>query len=218
MSTVSPPLRHLLTIGLTGGIGSGKSAVSDQFARLGATVVDTDVLAHQLTGPDGAAIEALRDAFGDHVLTAENSLDRSTMRSLVFSDATARQRLEAILHPLIRALALQACIQASGDYVILVVPLLIESNSYRQQVNRICVVDCPESMQISRVASRSGLPEAQIRAIMSSQCPRALRLAAADDVIDNSTTLSAMQEQVAQLHGCYMRLARAHLRDQASLG
>ena len=216
MSTVNTPARHPLTIGLTGGIGSGKSAVSDQFDRLGATVVDTDVLAHQLTGPDGAAIKAIRDDFGDHVLTAENSLDRGVMRGLVFSDATARQRLEAILHPLIRELALQTCAQASGEYVILVVPLLIETNSYRQQVSRICVVDCPESLQIARVASRSGLPEAQIRAIMTSQCPRAQRLAAADDVIDNSTTLSAMQERVAQLHGCYIQLARTHLRDQAS--
>ena len=216
MSTVTPSLRHPLTIGLTGGIGSGKSAVSDQFARLGATIVDTDVLAHQLTGPGGAAIETIRDDFGDHVLTPENSLDRIAMRSLVFSDATARKRLEAILHPLIQALAHQACIQAIGEYVILVVPLLIETNSYRQQISRICVVDCPESLQIARVASRSALPEAQIRAIMASQCPRARRLAAADDVIDNSTTLSAMQKQVAQLHGCYIQLARTHLRDQAS--
>ncbi len=194
-------------VGLTGGIGSGKSAAADMFADLGAALVDTDRIAHALTGPGGAAMTAIRAAFGNGVLTEDGALNRAAMRALAFESQDARKRLEGILHPMIRQESERQCLAASAPYVILAVPLLIESGTYRERVQRLCVVDCPEAMQVVRVMQRSGLEESQVRAIMAAQASRAERLAAADDILDNSGTLDALREHVSGLHRHYLSLA-----------
>ena len=198
-----------LVIGLTGGIGSGKSAAADEFARLGATVVDTDVIAHELTGPGGAAVPEVARQFGKAFVDASGAMDRKRMRDLVFSDAEEKQRLEALLHPMIRAESARRIAAAESPYVVHVVPLLVESPAHRDRVGRVLVVDCPEELQIARVRQRSMLPDAQIKRIIASQIQREERLAAADDVIDNSGTIAAMHQQVAALHEKYLSLAAA---------
>ncbi|WP_332670121.1 dephospho-CoA kinase [Aromatoleum sp.] len=194
-------------IGLTGGIGSGKSAAADRFAALGATVIDTDAVAHRLTAPGGLAIGPIRAAFGEAVITPEGALDRVVMRELAFSDPDARRRLEAILHPAIRDECERLIGAADSPYVVLGVPLLIESKSYRERCDRICVVDCPVEMQVSRVMLRNGLEEARVRTIIAAQVSRDERLAAADDVIDNSTSLATLHAQVNRLHEKYLEAA-----------
>lgn len=201
-----------LVIGLTGGIGSGKSAAAERFAARGAAVVDTDAIAHELTAAGGVGIAPLRAAFGADILTPEGALDRAAMRRRVFADPEARRRLEAILHPLIRV-ASDAEVQrrpasAEFPYVVLVVPLLVESGDYRERVDRVCVVDCPEEIRIARVMARSGLARAEVLAILRAQASRAERLAAADDVIDNAAGLAALDAQVDALHAKYLALAK----------
>jgi dephospho-CoA kinase len=198
-----------LVVGLTGGIGSGKSAAADAFAELGARVVDTDAIAHDLTGVAGAAIPEIARQFGKAFIDSSGAMDRKRMRDLVFSDAEEKQRLEALLHPMIRAESKRRIEAAKRPYVIHVVPLLVESPDYRARVSRVLVVDCPEALQIARVRQRSGLAEAEIRRIIASQIQRDKRLAAADDVIDNSTSIAAMQQQVRALHEKYLALARS---------
>ena len=201
---------HLIqtpVIALTGGIGSGKSEAAKQFARLGVPVVDVDVIAHELTTAHGAAMPAIRNSFGDAVCTPEGALDRSAMRKLVFQDASQRTRLESILHPQIRATAEHRVRAATNaPYVLLAVPLLIESGSYRQLIERILVVDCPESLQVSRTMQRSQLTTETIASIMAAQCTRDQRLAAADDVIVNDRDLAYLRQQVAALHQKYLDL------------
>ena len=172
-------------------------------------MVDTDLIAHALTAPGGAAIEAIRRTFGADMLTPDASLDRAAMRALAFQRPAARRQLEAILHPMIRDESTRQCREASGPYVVLAVPLLIESGTYRERCNRICVVDCPEDLQVARVRQRNALPEEQIRSIMAAQASRAQRLAAADDVIDNSGTLAELEAQVERLHAAYLAAADA---------
>jgi len=196
-----------LLVGLTGGIGSGKSAAANAFAALGAPVVDTDVIAHELTAPDGAAIAPLRAAFGADALTPAGALDRVAMRRRVFADPAARAQLEAILHPLIRAESARRLASAEFAYAILVVPLLIESGAYRARVDRVAVVDCPEEIQIARTMARSALTREEVLAIMAAQASRAARLATADDVIENVGALDALQARVAQLHTAYLQLS-----------
>jgi dephospho-CoA kinase len=197
------------TVGLTGGIGSGKSAVAKLFAKLGAQVVDADEIAHELTRPGGEAIAAIRGAFGDGAIAANGSLDRAGMRAQAFGDPQKRQQLEAILHPLIRAESLRRIARAAGPYAILVIPLLVEGGVDRSRTARVLVVDCPEAVQIERVMRRSGLPESEVRAILAAQASRAARLAAADDVIDNSGPIEALAGQVSRLHEKYLTLARS---------
>jgi len=196
------------TVGLTGGIGSGKSAVAALFAKLGGRVVDTDEIAHELTRPGGEAIAPIRAAFGEKVIAADGSLDRAAMRALAFGDARERKRLEAILHPLIRAESARRVERAASPYAMLVIPLLVEGGVDRSRTPRVLVVDCPEASQIERVVRRSGLSEAEVRAILASQATREQRLAAADDVIDNSGAPSALEGQVSRLHEKYLTLAR----------
>jgi dephospho-CoA kinase len=191
-------------IGLTGGIGSGKSAAADEFARLGATLVDTDAIAHALTAPGGAAIDAVRTLFGDSAIDASGAMDRAWVRARVFADPDARRRLEAVLHPLIRRESSARVRAAPGPYVVLVVPLLVESQDYRARVDRVLVVDCPVELQVARVCARSGLSEEEVRRIITAQVSREARRAAADDVIDNSGTLEALRSQVQQLHTQYL--------------
>ena len=199
-------------VGLTGGIGSGKSTVAELFAVLGVRVVDTDVIAHELTGSQGAAMPEIAAVFGDSVVLAGGGLDRAAMRRLVFSDPSARARLQDILHPMIRRQSEARCLSASrAPYVLLVVPLLLESGGYRQRVDRILVVDCDEAVQISRVMTRSGLTEIEVRAIMATQASRAERLAAAEDVLENAQGLDNLRARIGALHQRYLELAGARL-------
>jgi dephospho-CoA kinase len=197
-------------VGLTGGIGSGKSAAAGFFAELGVAVVDTDVVAHELTAPGGAAMAAIRDAFGSAVVAESGALDRAAMRHLVFNDAAAKIRLESILHPLIRAESELRCDRGLADgspYAVLVVPLLVESGAYRKRVSRVAVVDCAETTQITRVMARSGLARDEILRIMAAQATRAERLAAADDILNNDADISGLEAQIAALHRKYLILA-----------
>lgn len=193
-------------VGLTGGIGSGKSTVADLFAARGASIIDTDVIAHSLTAPGGAAMPAIVQAFGAEFADANGALDRTRMRALVFSDAKAKAALEAILHPRIRAGALAAAEAATGDYVMYAVPLLVESGTWRDRVSRVLAVDCREDVQIARVMARNNLSETQVRAIMAAQASRAERLAAADDVIDNNAGRDALAPQIDRLHAQYLQM------------
>ncbi len=198
-------------IGLTGGIGSGKTTVANLFAELGAAVVDTDAIAHELTGPQGAAMPEISDAFGASVLRPDGGLDRAAMRRLCFCDPAARKRLESILHPMIRSESAERCERADyAPYVLLVVPLLIESGAYRGRINRLLVVDCDEEQQVSRVMERSGLAADEVRKIMATQASRAERLAVADDVVTNGASREELQAQILTLHQRYVELARAH--------
>ncbi len=194
-------------VGLTGGIGSGKSTVAELFVEKGADLVDTDAIAHELTRPNGAAMPALIAAFGPAVADAHGALDRTAMRQLVFTEPEARGRLERILHPLIRQISVERCQAAESPYVILAVPLLVESDAYRQRCNRIVTVDCPERLQIERVMARNGLSVDQVKAIMAAQATRAQRLAVADDVIMNDADLASLVLQVHALHQKYLDLS-----------
>jgi dephospho-CoA kinase len=194
-------------VGLTGGIGSGKSEVAKLFAARGATVVDADEVAHELTGPDGAAMDLIRGAFGPSVVDPKGALDRAGMRRLAFSDPAARGKLESILHPLIRERSDTLVALATGPYVMLVVPLLVEAGVDRRRYQRVLVVDTPEAEQVSRVVSRSGLAPAEVRAIMAAQAGRAERLSQADDILDNSGPMQRLEAQVDRLHQWYMARA-----------
>ena len=206
--------RHgpLLQIGLTGGIGCGKTTVANLFGALGASIVDTDLIAHSMTVAGGPAMAPIRAAFGDAYLGADGALERARMRALVFADPAAKLRLEAILHPLIRAAAEAEAAAAPGAYVIFVVPLLIESGNWRTRVARVLAIDCPEALQIARVMARNGLQEAQVKAIMAAQVSRSQRLAAADDVISNDDGIAALVPQVEALHRLYMAISAGMAR------
>ena len=199
----------MFTVGLTGGIGSGKSTVADCFAALGVPVIDTDVLARDLTAPGGGALDAIRAAFGDTVMQADRSLDRAALRRRVFADAGARRQLEAILHPRIRQAVELKLAALAGSYALVVIPLLVETGGYRDLLNRVLVVDCPEALQIARVVARSGLTPDEVKAILAAQASRAERLAAADDVIVNAASPESLPAQVATLHQHYQLLASA---------
>ena len=176
-----------IRIGLTGGIGSGKSTVSTMLAGHGAAIIDTDLIARRLTLAGGAAIDALRAAFGDGFISADGSLDRARMREAAFADSDVKHRLEAILHPLIGAEVEQRAAAAGEDIAAIVfdVPLLVESGRWRSRVDLVWVVDCSEARQVERVVARSGWTEAAVRSVIAQQATRAARRAAADAVIDN---------------------------------
>lgn len=198
-----------LLVGLTGGVGSGKSTVARRLQELGAAVVDTDEIAHRLTGPGGGAMAEIAREFGPAFVRPDGALDRAAMRRRAFSDPDARRRLEAILHPMIRVEALAEVARAAGAYIVLVVPLLLETGAYRDQVQRVLVVDCPEELQIERAMRRSSLTREQVEAIVAAQLPRERRLALADDVVDNSGTMEAALAQAERLHRRYLALAGA---------
>ncbi|HXV11849.1 MAG TPA: dephospho-CoA kinase [Burkholderiales bacterium] len=202
-------------VGLTGGIASGKTSAAKRFEELGAAVIDTDAIAHELTGPGGAAMAKIGDAFGADFVAPDGSLERIRMRQLVFGDPRARAKLEAILHPLIRAQARAQIAAAQQPYVMVVVPLLLETGAYRELVQRVLVVDCSEAQQIERAMRRSGLAESDVRAILAVQLSRAERLERADDVIDNSGGLETMRRQVDAMHAKYLALAQSPARENA---
>ncbi|TCG08256.1 dephospho-CoA kinase [Paraburkholderia steynii] len=200
----------MFAVGLTGGIGSGKSTVADLFAKRGVTLVDTDVIAHRITAPRGLAMPSIATEFGPSFVASDGSLDRARMRALVFSDENARKRLEAITHPLIRAETERQRQQAPGPYVIVVVPLLVESGSWKTRVNRVLAVDCSIETQIARVMRRNAFTREQVLAIIARQATREARLAAADDVIVNDNrSLEELDVDVDQLHRTYVSLAGA---------
>jgi dephospho-CoA kinase len=188
-------------VGLTGGIGSGKSTVADMFAALGVRIIDTDLISRELTQTGGAAIPALRGAFGASIIDALGALDRTAMRELVFSHPEEKKRLEAILHPLILAQAKQqAASPTDAPYTLVVVPLLFENRRYSDWLHRVITVDCPEQTQIERTMQRSQLDEAAVRAIMAQQLSREARLTFSDEIILNSGNLEYLKKQVVGMH------------------
>lgn len=195
------------SVGLTGGIGSGKTLVADMFADLGASVIDADVVARSLTAPGGEGVAPIREKFGEKFIQQDGALNRAMMREHVFSNASERLRLEAILHPLIRDVAFRQAEEATGDYVIFVNPLLVELPIWRGMGTRILVVDCPEELQVSRVMKRNNMTAEQVRAIMATQATRGQRLAVADDVIENKKSIADVAEKVGYLHTFYRKLA-----------
>ena len=197
------------TVGLTGGIGSGKSVVASLFEKLGAAVVDTDVIAHQLTEAGGAAIPAIQAQFGGDYLNADGSLNRSAMRQRVFSDPNAKQALENILHPMIRQRVDAEIATRQAQYVMLAVPLLVETGAYRDRVERVVVVDCSEELQLTRTAARSKLSSAEIKSIMATQAARAERLRHANDIILNNGELGSLSIPVAVIDQRLRALATA---------
>jgi len=196
----------MLVIALTGGVGSGKSTVAAMFSRLGAPVIDADAIAHSLTAPGNPVLDLISVAFGSDVIDAEGGLNRAAMRSLVFADPSARAKLEAILHPRIRAEMRRRLAELRAPYAVLEIPLLFETGQ-TDIADLILVVDLPESEQIRRVQIRGGLPPKEIRRIMDSQASRSERLVGADDVIDNNGDAKALEDQVQRLHERYLELA-----------
>ena len=202
----------MLRVGLTGGIGCGKSTVADFFAALGVPLIDTDIIAHQLTDLGGAALPAIRASLGDTALLANGALDRVALRQRIFGDAGERKKLEAVLHPLILQ-GVQQQLQAleRAPYVLIVIPLLLETGSYQNLLDRVLLVDCLEAQQITRVMARNAMSESEAKAIMAAQVSRATRLAAADDVLTNMGNLDALYAQIAPLHHKYLEISRKQL-------
>ncbi len=196
----------MLVVGLTGGIGSGKSTVANLFEDLGIDVIDADVIAREAVVPGSPALEKITEHFGDAILTDSRELDRRALRKLVFADTSQRQWLESLLHPIIRKLIEQKISQAESAYCILVSPLLFET-SQAELVDRVLVIDVPESEQLNRTVDRDGSDVATIKAIIEAQSGRESRLTRADDVLDNSLPESTLPERVRKLHEGYMELA-----------
>ncbi len=194
-------------VGVTGGIGSGKSTVAELFAKLGAGVVDTDAISRQLTAPGGGAIQAIREKFGEAFINDDGSMNRTAMRDHVFNHPPARKQLESILHGRIRDAVHAALEAATQPYVLLVVPLLIEVGSYRPLLSRVLVVDCDEEHQVSRASARRDMTPEAVRAIMAAQTDRKTRLRVADDVIENNGDLASLESVVRTLDRQYRTMA-----------
>lgn len=197
----------MLKVALTGGIGSGKSTAAHRFAQHGVPVIDADIIARDLVRPNQPAFQEVLRLFGRSILSAEGGLDRARLRQIVFSDSTSRKRLEAILHPRVYAVMEQQAAELKAPYVLLVVPLLVETG-HIDLADRVLVVDLPEAEQVHRVRLRNGLSESEAKAIVQTQADRDARLAAADDVIDNSRDMAFLLAQVDQFHRMYLGLAR----------
>ena len=197
-------------VGLTGGIGSGKSTVAELFADRGVALIDTDALAHALTAVDGIAIDAIRTEMGAAFIANDGALDRVAARTSVFADANLKRKLEAILHPLIHTEvenALRSVAVQKAPYVMLIVPLLFETQTYRERIHTTLLVDCPVATQLARVQRRSGLPADEIERIVRAQLPRALRLQLAHDLISNGKMVETLSEQVDPIHQRYLQNA-----------
>ncbi|MGR9052592.1 MAG: dephospho-CoA kinase [Gammaproteobacteria bacterium] len=196
----------MLKIGLTGGIGAGKTTVTQLFAELGIPIIDADVIAHQLVQPGQPALYRIRDTFGPTIIDASGGLDRAKLRSIVFNDSELKKKLEAIVHPLVFQEIEMETDRLDTLYCIVSIPLLFETGM-QHSVDRILVVDCPPETQIVRVMQRNGLSETEVRKIIAAQTPRALRIEQGDDIIDNSTTDTELAEQVKKLHNLYLSLS-----------
>lgn len=199
-----------LCVGLTGGIGSGKSTAGEFFKELGAHVIDTDAISHELTGEHGLAIPAIRAAFGIEYIDRKGALDRARMRRLITSDALAKAGLERILHPMI----LDTCktrMLTDAPYLVLMAPLLLEAPDFLGLVDRVLLIDCAEQNQIARVMQRSALSETEIRAIIALQLSRRERKIRADDIIQNDGSREDLQQRVATFHQHYLDLINNHL-------
>ncbi|HVG05068.1 MAG TPA: dephospho-CoA kinase [Burkholderiaceae bacterium] len=195
-------------VGLTGGVGSGKSTIAAMLSKRGAGVVDADAIAHELTRPGGSAIDALRESFGPDAISADGSLDRARMRTRVFADPSARKQLESLLHPLIRLVMHERVVKLMADgslYAVFVVPLLIEGGNWQGYVDRILLIDCSEAAQLARVCTRAGIDESTARKIIASQASRQQRLFVADDVLLNEAPLNQIELRVERLHQAYLR-------------
>lgn len=198
------------SVGLTGGVGSGKSTIGTMLSDRGAALVDADLIGHQLTSPGGAAIEALRERFGAEAITADGSLDRAHMRALVFSDTALRTQLESLLHPMIRAKMRERAAKLTVEgapYVVFVVPLLVETGNWGGYIDRVLLIDCSEATQLARVCARTGIDEITARKIIDAQATRSQRLAVADDVLLNEAPLDQIGHKVERLHRTYLRFA-----------
>lgn len=198
--------KRVFTLGITGGIGSGKTSVSNFFSEFGASIIDTDVIAHDLCKPNGIAISSIRSQFGESFIQDDGAMNRSKMRELIFNDAQAKQQLESILHPLIRQQTELMVSKSTGLYAILVIPLLIESKQWIDRLDRILVIDCEEETQILRVMRRNSFEREQVLQIMAMQVSRHERLQYADDVINTENNFAHIRQQVAQLHAKYIHL------------
>ncbi len=196
-----------LIIGLTGGIGSGKSAATQCFEKRGVTVVDADIVAREVVYPGSKGLQRLTDAFGSNILSDDGSLNRPALRALIFNDEEKKALVESILHPLIRDRSKQLLLEATGLYAIYSAPLLIETSGHKQ-VDRIAVVDVPEPVQLQRASQRDDQTTTQIKAIMDAQLSRNERLSYADDILDNSGDLSTLDKQVERLHQNYLQLSQ----------
>jgi len=209
--TESASVGPRLVVGLTGGIASGKSSVANLFVKLGAGLVDTDLVAREVVAVGEPGLTAVREAFGPEVLLRSGEIDRAALRRLVFADDAKRRQLEAILHPLIRARTRQRLAALTAPYALVAVPLLVETN-FGELVDRILVVDCPESLQLERLMRRDAIPRPEAEAMVRAQTDRATRLRAAHDIIDNGGTTEATLRQVEQLHRRYLDLAALRAR------
>jgi len=189
-----------LVAGLTGGIGSGKTAVSNRLQQLGATIIDTDEIAHKLTQPGGLAMPDIQRAFGDTAVRADGSMDRDHIRAMVFKEPDQRIALEKILHPKIRDQVQQGLAQGAPHYFVIVVPLLFEKGGWGELMDEIIVVDCPVEQQVARVMQRNGWPESQVLAVINNQASRAARLAGANHVIENTGDLPELLKKIDFLH------------------
>jgi dephospho-CoA kinase len=197
-----------LRIGLTGGIGSGKSTVTQRFAELGVPVIDADVASRNVVAAGTPGLAQVVQRFGPQVLDAAGRLDRPALRALIFNDASLRQALDAILHPLIRAEMERDAAKTKGPYMVMAIPLLVEGGNTRRRVDRVLVVDADETLQIQRLQARDGSSAEQARAILASQVSRVERLAAADDVLLNTGTVAELRQAVDRLHEQYLLLAQ----------
>jgi dephospho-CoA kinase len=199
----------MLIIGLTGGIGSGKSTVADFFAELGIDIIDTDILAREVVKPGTSALKKIAEHFGNEILSPQNELDRKKLRDIVFKEPQQRRWLENLLHPLIRKAMLTKIKDARSSYCVVIIPLLIETQSKVYDVlDRILVIDAPEEERLLRTQRRDNLPREKIAAILNAQVTREKRLAAADDIIYNDRDLTYLKQQVLQLHQRYLTLAQ----------
>lgn len=195
-------------VGLTGGIGCGKSSTSQFFSDLGIDVIDTDVIARQLTQPNGSAISLIQNTFGSSVIAADGALDRNKMRDLIFANSELRHKLEQILHPLILKAVIRRIKQSQAPYVIVVIPLLFETNDYNHLIQHILVIDCDEQQQLLRTMERSNLSEQKVRSIMATQVTRETRIQKADDVILNNQNIEYLKAQILLLHHKYLALSK----------
>ncbi len=202
----------MYVVGLTGGIGSGKTTASDMFASLGVTIVDADVISREITASGGCAVESVRQMFGDEAVNPDGSMNRKYVRELVFGDPAQRLRLEGLLHPIIQERSLELLSTSQSPYSILSVPLLTEKGFWKSRINRLLVIDVAEEQQIRRVMARSGLPAEDVARIIMAQTPRMTRLSMADDVIVNCSSLDRLSQSVSRLHALYTELSKISSR------